>query len=142
MSGLASTLQGLPPCCPICGAVYRAEPADPIAPAPCPVCGHLVWYEWEAEGADHDVVIRITNDKIAPGAVSRLMKIVKARSLKKLVFDFSKVHQVTSDTLAELVSLRRHMLKGHGEMTIRKLHPDLREVFRILRLDQVLTIEE
>jgi anti-anti-sigma regulatory factor len=140
MSGLASTLQGLPPCCPICGAVYRAEPADPNAAAPCPVCGHLVWYEWEGEG--QDVVIRITNDKIAPGAVSRLMKIVKARSLKKLVFDFAKVHQVTSDTLAELVSLRRHMLKAQGDMIIRKLHPDLREVFRILRLDQVLTIEE
>ncbi len=140
MSGLASTLQGLPPCCPICGAVYRAEPADPAAAAPCPVCGHLVWYEWEGEG--QDVVIRITNDKIAPGAVSRLMKIVKARSLKKLVFDFSKVHQVTSDTLAELVSLRRHILKDRGDMIIRKLHPDLREVFRILRLDQVLMIEE
>ncbi len=104
------------------------------------MCGHLVWYEWDGEG--QDVVIRITNDKIAPGAVSRLMKIVKARSLKKLIFDFTRVHQVTSDTLAELVSLRRHMLKAQGDMLIRKLHPDLREVFRILRLDQVLTIEE
>lgn len=140
MSGLASTLQGLPPCCPVCGAVYRVEPADPAAAAPCPVCGHLVWFEWADAG--HEVLIRITNDKIAPGSVSRLMKIVKARSLKKLAFDFGRVHQVTSDTLAELVSLRRHMVKEQGDLVIRRLHPDLRDVFRLLRLDQVLTIEE
>jgi anti-anti-sigma regulatory factor len=140
MSGLTSTLQGLPPCCPICGAVYRAEPADPAAAAPCTVCGHLVWFDWVH--GDHEVVIRITNDQIAPGSVARLMKIVKAKSLKKLVFDFGRVHQITSDTLAELVSLRRHLLKAQGDLVIRRLHPDLRDVFRMLRLDQVLAIEE
>lgn len=140
MSGLTSTLQGLPPCCPVCGAIYRVEPADPNAAAPCTVCGHLVWFEWVDE--PEQVVIRITNDQIAPGAPSRMMKIVKARLLKKLVFDFARVHQVTSDTLAELVALRRHMQKAGGDLSIRKLHPDLRDVFRILKLDQVIPIEE
>jgi ABC-type transporter Mla MlaB component len=142
MSGLATTIQGLPPCCPVCGAIYRVAPADPEAAAPCPVCGHLVWFEWAEAESGHEVVIRITNDQIAPGAPGRLMRIVKARSLKKLVFDFSRVHQVTSDTLAGLVSLRRHMQSDGGDLSIRKLHRDLRDVFHILRLDQVLPIEE
>ena len=140
MSGLASTLQGLPPCCPICGAVYRAEPADPNSAAPCTVCGHLVWFEWSESG--DDVIILITNDQIVPGSPGRLMKIVKARSLKKLIFDFGRVRQVSSDTLAELVALRRHMQPSGGDLAIRGLHPDLRDVFRVLRLDQVIPIED
>lgn len=142
MSGLASTIQGLPPCCPVCGTAYRVAPADPDpdAAAPCPACGHLVWFEWSESG--DSVVIRITNDQIGPGAPGRLMTVVRARSLKRLVFDFARVHQVTSDTLASLVALRRHMQADGGDLAIRKLHPDLRDVFRILRLDLVLPIED
>lgn len=140
MSALTSTLQGLPPSCPVCGALYRVEPADPNAAAPCTVCGHLIWFDWaEADGA---VVIRITDDQIAPGAPGRLMKVAKARRPGKLVFDFARVRQVSSDTLAELVALRRHMQKDGGDLAIRRLHPDLRQVFQILRLDRVIPIEE
>ena len=34
------------------------------------------------------------------------------------------------------------MMKEGGDLSIRKLHPDLRDVFRILKLDQVIPIEE
>jgi ABC-type transporter Mla MlaB component len=140
MSGLDSTLHGLPPACPLCGAVYKVEPADPRATAPCTVCGHHVWFVW-TEGPD-EAILEIINNQMPPNIIGGLVRLLKARKPKRLVFDLHRVHQVTSDTLAELISLRKQMIKDQGDLVLRRLHKDFREVFRMLRLDQILTIEE
>lgn len=38
------TPEGLPNHCPICGASVCIEPSQPFGDAPCPSCGHLLWF--------------------------------------------------------------------------------------------------
>ena len=42
------TPEGLPSRCPLCGAAFRLEFSEPAKDAPCPVCGHLVWFAAQA----------------------------------------------------------------------------------------------
>ena len=38
------TPEGQPNRCPVCGHFVRLEPSTPPADAPCPHCGHLLWF--------------------------------------------------------------------------------------------------
>jgi hypothetical protein len=38
------TPEGEPAVCPICDTAFTAEPSDPGGEAPCPCCGHLLWF--------------------------------------------------------------------------------------------------
>ena len=38
------TPEGVPNRCPVCGAVVCVEPSRPSGDAPCPRCGHLLWF--------------------------------------------------------------------------------------------------
>lgn len=46
------TPEGLPNTCPVCGADVRVEPSQPLGDAPCPCCGHLLWFLKRPAGAD------------------------------------------------------------------------------------------
>jgi acyl carrier protein len=39
------TPEGWPNRCPICGAELRMDPSIPPGDAPCPQCGHLLWFD-------------------------------------------------------------------------------------------------
>lgn len=38
------TPEGVPNRCPLCGTDLRLEPSNPPGDAPCPNCGHLLWF--------------------------------------------------------------------------------------------------
>ena len=38
------TPEGVPNHCPLCGADVCVEPSQPPGDAPCPRCGHLLWF--------------------------------------------------------------------------------------------------
>lgn len=38
------TPEGEPNRCPVCGARILLEPSEPTRDAPCPACGHLLWW--------------------------------------------------------------------------------------------------
>jgi len=38
------TPEGEPNRCPICDSILRLEPSEPFGDAPCPFCGHLIWF--------------------------------------------------------------------------------------------------
>ena len=44
MSPASRTPEGKPNRCPICGKEVRLEPSRPPGDAPCPHCGHLLWF--------------------------------------------------------------------------------------------------
>jgi hypothetical protein len=72
------TPEGEPNRCPVCGDTLRIEPSDPAGDAPCPRCGHLLWFTREVLG---DVqVIRPTGDQLQPGSLDRLFEAVERRS--------------------------------------------------------------
>src|ERR1019366_9110035 len=65
-----STAQGRPDTCPICGADLKGEPSDPGRHAPCPQCGHRLWFTWDDHG---DVqVVRPTGNLIPVGSLEKL----------------------------------------------------------------------
>jgi len=41
------TPEGQPNQCPVCDASFLLEPSDPAGDAPCPNCGHLVWFSMD-----------------------------------------------------------------------------------------------
>lgn len=50
MTIASRTPEGRPNCCPICGAEICLEPSEPMGDAPCPACGHLLWFARLPEG--------------------------------------------------------------------------------------------
>jgi len=38
------TPEGTPNRCPVCGNDLKVEPSKPTLDAPCPHCGHLLWF--------------------------------------------------------------------------------------------------
>jgi hypothetical protein len=70
------TPEGEPNRCPICGKTLQIEPSRPPGDAPCPHCGHLLWFE----GASHPVretkrqiralvaeIAQLTQQNVPPG---------------------------------------------------------------------------
>ena len=55
----------------------------------------------------------------------------------QLVLDLCDVQHVSSAALGELIKLKRKVVGMSGRLKIKNLQPDLLEVFRITRLDQV-----
>lgn len=41
------TPEGVPNRCPVCGNYLKIEPSRPTRDAPCPHCGHLLWFAAE-----------------------------------------------------------------------------------------------
>lgn len=136
------TPEGSPNRCPVCGADARVEPSDPVGDAPCPQCGHLLWFlPGEAGGPD---VVRFAGLLGEPGAVDRLLDRLEARTRAgvggAVVLDFRDVASLPSETFARLLRFSRRIGPCRPGWTIRA-DPDLREVFRITRLDRVFVIE-
>lgn len=58
----------------------------------------------------------------------------------RLVLDLGDVQYLSSAALGKLINLKKKVGEVSGELRIENLHPDLLEVFRITRLDQVFDI--
>jgi anti-anti-sigma factor len=133
------TPEGEPNRCPVCGNTLRIEPSDPAGDAPCPHCGHLLWFTRELLG---DVqVIRLTGDRLQPGWLDRLFEAIKMRPRMRLVLDLGDVPYLSSAVLSKLIHLQK-VGAVRGKVRLRNLRPDLREVMRVSRLDLVFEIEE
>ena len=65
MEPSSRTPEGTPNRCPICGHSVRLEPSDPPGDAPCPYCGHLLWFG--AHEAIREALARITQGRRLPG---------------------------------------------------------------------------
>jgi anti-sigma B factor antagonist len=133
------TPEGAPGRCRVCGATLKIEPSDPAGDAPCPRRGHLLWFTWEDLGDEQ--VIRPTGDLLRPESLDRLIDSLAARRGARLVIDFNDVRYLSSADLAGLINLKKKVETVRGKVRLRSIHPDLREFFRICRLDQVFEIE-
>jgi hypothetical protein len=98
------TPEGIPNHCPVCGYDLKLEPSRPALDAPCPHCGHLVWFLQEAPTSQqrliqcvlHIVTARfgpinsetraVIEDTVAKEPVKELLeKAMRCRSIKELV---------------------------------------------------------
>jgi anti-sigma B factor antagonist len=133
------TPEGRPNHCPLCGSDLESEPSDPAGDAPCPRCGHLVWFTREDLG---DVrVIKPMGSRLEPESLDSLVNRLAIRPGTRLVIDFSDVQYLASRVLGDLIRLKKQLDAGRGRLSLRHLHPDLMEVFQISRLDRVFDLE-
>jgi anti-anti-sigma factor len=133
------TPEGVPNRCPVCGSDLKLEPSDPAGDAPCPHCGVLLWFD---EAGPDDLVIdlaavtRLRPDSLEE-TLDRIREETSMRGVGRVVLDFGDVPSLTSAVLGKLINLKKVVNSVHGRLRLRNIHPDLREVFRITRLDQV-----
>lgn len=58
------------------------------------------------------------------------------------IFDFSKCNFIDSTGLGALVSIYKKCIERNGSIRLRALKPEVRNLFRLTRLDKVFKIEE
>lgn len=134
------TPEGQPGSCPICGVDLKVEPSDPPGDAPCPRCGHLVWFT--ADRTEDSTVIHLMGRTLRSAEIRRFADSIEERLTGSIVFDFERVEYLASATLGALIDLKKRLSVRRGGLILHGLHPDIREVFRITRLDQVFRIED
>lgn len=140
MTIASRTPEGRPLHCPVCGSDLGVDPSVPSDDAPCPDCGHLLWFAWEDLG---DVqVAKLSGKLLGPEPMEQFVDAFQRRSGQVLVLDFSDVEYTASRFLSRLIDLKRKVGLTQGRLRVRNVRPELREVFRICRLDQVLEIED
>jgi len=119
----------------VCGATVAVEPSDPVGDAPCPRCGVLLWFPG-ADDRDAPVVARF-GALVNADAIDRIADLIGEEQGRSIVLDLSETTYITSTALARMINLKNRLSARRGRVLIRNLHPDLAEVFRITRLDQV-----
>jgi anti-anti-sigma factor len=134
------TLEGRPNSCPVCGSAIKIEPSDPAGDAPCPDCGHLLWFTWEKTGATE--VIKPTRSDVQSEELGMLMAKWSETEKRgvRLVLDLSAVPHLSSAALVKLINFKKKVVGMGGTFAIENLHPDVLEIFRLTRLDRVFDI--
>jgi anti-sigma B factor antagonist len=125
--------------CPVCGTEVRN--AVPRGEVPCPSCGHLLWFTSEQVG---DVtIVSLSDNRVAVMEMLDLLdRALLDGALIKLILDFHGIQQVSSAALGKLVKLVTHAGRVQGSLSLCDLHPDMRQVFKITRLDRIFTLHD
>jgi anti-anti-sigma factor len=134
----SSTPEGQPHHCSVCGSDLEINPSLPPNDTPCPRCGHLLWFTWEELDDAH--VIKLSGNLLDAALVGPLFDSLERRKGQRFVFDFAEAQYVASQVLGKLIDLKKKVGLSGGKLRLQNLHPDLREVFRMTRLDQVFDI--
>ncbi len=70
----------------------------------------------------------------------QLYSLVEDDGYKQLLLNFGNVQYLSSAALGKLINLKKKVGSVKGKLKLCCIHPDLLEVFRITRLDQVFEI--
>lgn len=133
------TPEGRPNRCPVCGSEVVIEPSDPAGDAPCPRCGHLLWFT--REDAGDTLVIRPAESRLDAESLGRLIDTTAMRPATRLVIDCDGIPHLASSDLGSLINLKKRLGAGGVRLVLRHVHPDLAEIFRITRLDRAFQLE-
>jgi anti-sigma B factor antagonist len=99
----------------------------------------------QLETIDDVVVVSFTDSKIVSDEViqevgEQLYSLVDDQGHSRLLLNFSNVMYLSSAALGKLIQLKKKVGAIKGTMKLCCIHPDLLEVFKITRLDQVFPI--
>ena len=72
----------------------------------------------------------------------QLYKLVDERAHRKIVLDFRKVRQLSSQMLGTLIKLNKKSKAIKGKVVLCGLRPDLLKAFTVTRLDKILQIAD
>jgi len=72
----------------------------------------------------------------------RILRLADSPPPPRILIDFSAVQFIASRMLGILVELTKRAEAGSGQVVVCGLRGDLHKVFRVMRLDQLLTVVE
>ena len=81
----------------------------------------------------------VTEDNILEVG-DQLYQLVDVEGKRNLLLNFGHVQYLSSAALGKLINLKKKVGAVKGKLKLCCIHPDLLEVFRITRLDQVFEI--
>jgi anti-sigma B factor antagonist len=92
-------------------------------------------------------IVRLLDRQILPHenleqVGEELTQLVESQQPRNLLLDFSAVKFLASTVLGRLLILNRRVKEYGGKIHICSLHADLREIFRLTKLDEVFVIRE
>jgi len=119
--------------CPVCGRPANVDAA-------CDHCGWLEWFTWDVQGDDD--VLKPFGHLLHAEPVQKFIDAYTPEPDKRLVIDLAKAQYISSAALSKLLTLRKKVLGRKSRISLRSVHPDLWEVFRVTRLDTYFEVEE
>lgn len=126
------TPEGRPHRCPACGTSVRLEPSERPGDATCPQCGGLVWFA-------EVTVVEFGDGLIDREFYEQLAQLAEAGRLEVLL-DFSNLRFFSSAVLDALIRINKLVRSTAGHLAVCGLSPELTEVFKITRLDNLFKI--
>lgn len=83
---------------------------------------------------------RIVTDVDIQEVGDQLYSLVEDQGHTQLLLNFGNVQYLSSAALGKLIQLKKKVGNKKGQLKLCCIHPDLMEVFKITRLDQVFPI--
>src|SRR5436190_8265054 len=92
MTPSSRTPEGFPNHCPICGSRVYVAPSQPAGDAPCPTCGHLLWFDADRLGSlsplDRQIVELLLNGQCDREIASELnISLRSVRAGRRRIFE-------------------------------------------------------
>jgi anti-sigma B factor antagonist len=73
---------------------------------------------------------------------NELMDLVKKRYMIKMVLDMGEVKYLSSAVLRQLIAVYKAIKAENGDLKLCRVHPEVREVFKITQLDKMIEIKD
>ncbi len=83
---------------------------------------------------------KIVTDENIQEVGDQLYSLVEQEGHRQLLLNFGNVQYLSSAALGKLINLKKKVGTVKGKLKLCCIHPDLLEVFKITRLDQVFEI--
>lgn len=130
------TPEGEPNHCFLCTRDVVIEPsAAPVADAPCPHCGCLLWFPEPGYGTALYKALNVTE------FANRIEEWADRLPAPKLVIDFKDVDFIGSEVLGKLIALHRKAQVRGLAIGLKNIRPMILDVFKITKLDRLFEID-
>jgi anti-sigma B factor antagonist len=120
--------------CPTCTTPLPTDAPDGV----CPRCGRDDWFTWDDEDGP---VLKPKGDLMFAHTFDGFLASYPFSPGSRLVLDLSDVHYIASEAIGRLMTLRKRLIAVQGRLILRRLHPDLEEIFRVTRIASFFEIE-
>jgi anti-anti-sigma regulatory factor len=122
--------------CPVCATEIWLDPSRPAGDAPCPNCGHLVWYS----DPPITVVTFTDGEMLDESAWDQLMHLGSECHPPRLMLNVESISLPSSTVMARLVLLNNDIRARGGKLVLVNVGPNLNEVFKIMGVGAHLEI--
>ncbi len=97
-------------------------------------------HHFRLEVVDGVTVVRLAGPKLVIDASGPLYGLVDEGGHRKLLLDFAEVRFLSSAALGVLITLKRKVDAAGGQLKLCRLSPDLLELFRLTRIEELFAI--